>query len=353
MNALVLRSGELRIDHVADPTPGSGQLIVRSLACCICASDLHMVHHSHRLAAWSRDHGGPFDFDPDADVVLGHEVCGEVVDVGPGCESRFEVGDRVVTQPLVFHDSGFAVLGYSNEYPGGFAEYLAVSESLALAVPGELTTTTAALMEPLSVGVQYARIGAVQPGEVPLVIGCGAIGLAVIAALRMKGVSPIVAADLSPFRRGLAIEAGATEAVDPREESAVAAWTRVAPGTSRCVIWECVGAPGVLNGIFTEAPWESRIIVAGQNLDDDIFFTASAHTKGLNVQFGGSPLPSDYQDALTALATGAVDVGPWQTGHVDLDGAVAAFEDSTNASTHARIAIHPNGVEAAGITLID
>lgn len=345
---MVLRSGELRVDEVPDPTPESGQLVVRSLACGICASDRHMVDHGDRLAAWSAAHAGPFDFDPDADVVLGHEFCGEVVDLGPDTAGTIEVGQRVVSQPMVFGPSGFAVLGYSNHFPGGFAEYLTLSESLVLPVPDHVSTDAAAMMEPLSVGIQYARIGAVAAGEVPLVIGCGAIGLAVIAGLVRQGVGPVVAADYSSLRRAQAVAAGATEVIDPAEESAIGAWHRVAPRGSGCVIFECVGAPGVLNSLFIEAPWSARLVVAGQNLDDDVFFTAAAHTKGLNVQFGGAPVEADYVASLEAIASGVVDVEPWLTGHVDFDGALAGFDDSTDAEHHTRILVHPHGTAAAG-----
>ena len=104
------------------------------------------------------------------------------------------------------------------------------------------------------------------------------------------------------------------------------------------------GATGVLGEILITAPWSSRIIVAGQNLEDDIFFTASAHTKGLNVQFGGSPIASDYSNALAAISKGKIDVSVWQTGHVDLEGAVAAIADSTDTERHTRIAVHPHGL---------
>ena len=115
---------------------------------------------------------------------------------------------------------------------------------------------------------------------------------------------------------------------------------------SRCVVVECVGAPGVLNEILTTAPWSARVIVAGQNLDDEVLFTASAHTKGINVQFGGSPIGQDYVESLNALASGTIDVSFWQTGHVDLDGAVDAFAESTDTERHTRIAVYPNGKES-------
>ena len=343
MKALLLRAGELRVDEFPDPIVKAGQIIVKSLCCCICASDLHMVHNAKRLSEWSQEFGGPFNFNPQKDIVLGHEFCGEIVELGESVSEDLRIGDRVVSQPVVFGPHGFAVLGYSNEYPGGFGEYLALSEQVVQKVPESMPTETAALMEPLSVGIQYARIANLQEGEVPLIVGCGAIGLAVVAALKAQGVGPVIASDPSPFRRKSAENMGADVVVDPNAENPMVIWATSVPVGSRCVVVECVGAPGVLNEILITAPWSSRIIVAGQNLDDDVLFTASAHTKGINVQFGGSPIGDDYTNSLAALASGAIDVSCWQTGHVNLDGAVEAFAESTDTERHTRIAVYPNG----------
>lgn len=346
MKALLLRSGELRVDDFPDPIAKAGQIIVESLCCCICASDLHMVHNAKRLSQWSQQFGGPFNFNPDKDIVLGHEFCGEIVELGESVSEDLRIGDRVVSQPVVFGPDGFAVLGYSNEYAGGFGEYLALSEQLVQKVPESMPTETAALMEPLSVGIQYARIASLQEGEVPLVVGCGAIGLAVIAALKAQGIGPVIASDPSPFRRTSAEKMGADVVVDPNAENPMDIWNSNAPMGSVCVVVECVGAPGVLNEILITAPWSARVIVAGQNLDDEVLFTASAHTKGINVQFGGSPIGQDYVESLNALASGTIDVSFWQTGHVDLDGAVDAFAESTDTERHTRIAVYPNGKES-------
>ena len=105
-----------------------------------------------------------------------------------------------------------------------------------------MPTETAALMEPLSVGIQYARIASLQEGEVPLVVGCGAIGLAVIAALKAQGIGPVIASDPSPFRRTSAEKMGADVVVDPNAENPMDIWNSNAPMGSRCVVVECVGA---------------------------------------------------------------------------------------------------------------
>ena len=96
--------------------------------------------------------------------------------------------------------------------PGGFAEYLRMPARHCFRVPAGVDFPTAALSEPLAVGVHAVEKGSLTGDEAPLVVGCGPVGLAVIAALRLKGIRPIVAADFSPKRRELAIRMGATKA---------------------------------------------------------------------------------------------------------------------------------------------
>src|ERR1041384_7008244 len=86
---------------------------------------------------------------------------------------------------------------------------------LMLEVPNGLPAEHAALTEPLAVGVHAVEKAGVRGNEVPLVIGCGPVGLAVIAALKLKGLHPIVAADYSPARRRLAEKLGADIVIDP------------------------------------------------------------------------------------------------------------------------------------------
>src|SRR4030095_16433847 len=103
----------------------------------------------------------------------------------------------------------------------------------------------AAMTEPLAVGLEHARSGEPRSGEVPLVIGCGAIGLGVIAGLKLMGVAPIIAADFHPARRELAIAMGAHAAFDPRETDPYAPLPGFG-GRRVNVIYECVGLPGML-----------------------------------------------------------------------------------------------------------
>ena len=97
--------------------------------------------------------------------------------------------------PIMRQGGRDGIIGYTNELPGGFGEYMLLDEDFLLEVPAGLDDDLAALIEPLAVGLEHARAGEPQPGEIPLVVGCGAIGLGVIAGLKLKGIGPIVAAD--------------------------------------------------------------------------------------------------------------------------------------------------------------
>ncbi len=157
-------------------------------------------------------------FAPDADMVMGHEFCCEVVDLGPGV-SNLAVGDVVVSLPVAFDGDGLHPLGFSNRYPGGYAEMMVLNEMTGIKVPAGLPPRMAAMTEPLAVGVHAVNKSRIVPGEAAVVLGCGPVGLACIADLRMKGIGPIVAADFSPRRRALAEHLGADVVVDPREDA--------------------------------------------------------------------------------------------------------------------------------------
>src|SRR6056297_1688590 len=247
MRAAVMRDWQLRVDDIDMPAPGTGQVLTRVLSCGICGSDLHLLEHgeesrrlSDELAADDPDAGtGITMFDPAGDTVMGHEFCCEVVDTGPGVE-HLEVGDVVVSMPVVFDDTGVHGIGFSNIYPGGYAEYMALNELLAIKVPSGLPHEMAAMTEPLAVGVPAVAKSGITPGDAAIVIGLGPVGLACIAAMKMLGIGPIVGADFSPARRALAEQLGCDEVVDPNEETAIRAWRRI-DGARPLVVFEAVG----------------------------------------------------------------------------------------------------------------
>src|ERR1700742_2402197 len=224
MRAAIFRNGEIVVDTLAEPAPAAGQVLVKTLACGICGSDLHARKHAPRMVELSRHLPGRKPMDLTRDVVFGHEFCCEILDYGPGTQRKFKTGTRVCSLPALLTPTGLQTIGYSNDNVGGYAEQMLLSEPLLLEVPNGLAAEHAALTEPLAVGVHAVAKAGIRGGEVPLVIGCGPVGLAVIAALRMKGLHPIVAADYSPARRMLAEKMGADIVLDPTVSQPYASW---------------------------------------------------------------------------------------------------------------------------------
>src|SRR5580700_4005738 len=224
MRAAVTRDGQLVVGEVPDPTPSSGHVVVRSLATGICGSDLHALGDFAHFTGLMDKVGVPA-LDPAADCVFGHEFCAEILEHGPDTAGTLPVGSRVCSVPIIIGPGGVEQIGYSNNYPGALAEHMVLQEMLLLPVPDELETDLAALTEPLAVGEHAVGLADLTEGQPCLVVGCGPVGLAVIAALKGRGHGPVLAADFSPARRRLAEAFGADVVIDPAAASPHERWT--------------------------------------------------------------------------------------------------------------------------------
>src|SRR5687767_8234561 len=97
MKAAVMRGRALAVEEITDPVPRPGEVLVRTLACGICGSDLHALRHGDQMVAMSQDAGAPFVMDLSQPVVMGHEFCAEVIELGPDARTGVVGGDRVVS----------------------------------------------------------------------------------------------------------------------------------------------------------------------------------------------------------------------------------------------------------------
>jgi len=363
MRAVVRRNKALVCDEVETPTPGPGQTLVKTLACGICGSDLHALHYLDHMVDLTRRAGGGVGggLDPAKDVVFGHEYCAEVIEHGPG-GGRFKAGTRVVAMPVSFDAGGFEAIGYSNRYPGGFAEYMALMEPMLLEVPNGLSTEHAALTEPMAVGAHAVAQSAMEKGSVALVVGCGPVGLAVIASLKARGPAmgwgPVIAADYSARRCEAAAAMGADLVIDPGKDDPHGKWGDFGvPGTlaaatmarmggqtiARPVVFECVGAPGVLNTLIEKAPPHAQILVAGVCMETDKIEPSLAINKQLELKFVLGYSPEEFAQTLTDIAEGVIPVAPLLTGETALDGVADAFTALGNPDAHVKILVKPGG----------
>ncbi|HEY5638711.1 MAG TPA: zinc-binding dehydrogenase [Dehalococcoidia bacterium] len=342
MRAAVMRDSKIVVEEVPDPEPQAGEILVRSLACGICGSDLHALQHTDEMVQASLEAGAPSVMDPGRDVIMGHEFCAEVVDRGPSTSDRLKTGTRVVHPAMLPRGGQIHGIGYSNDIPGGFAELMVLSEAMAVPVPEALPPEQAALTEPTAVGLHAVAQSRINAGASAVVLGCGPVGLAVIAGLRLQNVEPIVAADFSPLRRSLAERLGAHVVVDPASQTALAAWNG-SGGTHPPTVFECVGVPGVIQEIIRDAPRQARIVVVGVTMGEDRIKPMVAIVKELSIRFSFGYSLEEFAETLHAIADGRIEVAPLITGRVGLDGVAGAFEDLSNPVEHVKILVEPGG----------
>jgi threonine dehydrogenase-like Zn-dependent dehydrogenase len=358
MSAVVLRRGGLELIEIPIPRPGRSEVLVRTLANGICGSDLHCVGHGAELVAGVRAVSGVELFDLDEPIIMGHEFCAEVVEYGPDCRKTLPLGTRVVSVPILLRPQPVQIGFGGVDTPGGYAEYMVLSEDLLIPVPDNVANDTAALAEPLTVALHAVNRGALGSDDVPIVIGCGPIGLAVIAVLKMRGVGPIVAADFTPARRVLATALGADIVVDPRETSPYDSWQSVAAVSDPArysrqttmfpefafrpsVVFECVGVPGVIQQILAGAAPCSKVVVAGLCMEQDTLQPTFAILKEIDVIFCISYTFDEFEQVLARISTGELRVDPLITSRIGLDGVPDAFARLADPESDAKIIVTP------------
>ena len=203
--AMYYNNRDVRLEQVPVPKIGSGEALIKTRASGICGSD---------LMEWYRIKKAP--------LVLGHEITGEVVEVGEGVEN-LKVGDRVFSSHhvpcgecrycLAGHQSVCDLLRTTHFDPGGFAEYIRVPkinvELGTLRLPDSMSFDEGSFIEPLACVVRAQRFAEVGAGQTVLIIGSGISGLLHIQLARARGAALIVATDISDYRLNAAKEFGA------------------------------------------------------------------------------------------------------------------------------------------------
>jgi threonine dehydrogenase-like Zn-dependent dehydrogenase len=352
MRAVIRREGKLVVGEMADPTPGPGQLLARSLVCGICGSDLHMLDHYDHMIDLTTRLGGVSQMRKGADTVFGHEFCCEIVESA----GAFTAGDVVVSLPVLMNPAGADSIGLSSNVPGAFAEHLLLSEMLTLPVPNGLAPEHAALTEPLAVGEHAVAMGQPGPEHVFMVVGCGPVGLAVIASLKARGLGPVIAADYSAERRAAAERMGADKIVDPAAVSPHASWAEHGvPATraegliaqamgkevKRPLVFECVGMPGVIQSLAEAAPPGTRIVVAGVCMESDRIEPLVYITKEIELRFVLGYSRDEFAKSLENLAEGRTRYNEIITGVVSLAETPDAFVKLQTDKSQIKILVAP------------
>jgi len=331
MKALVLHGvGDGRLERIARPVAGPGQVRVRVAFCGVCGSDIPRAFVK-----------GTYRFP----TVCGHEFAGTVESVGPGV-SGFSPGDRVTVFPLVWcgrcaacERAQFAQCAdydyYGSRRDGAFAELVVVPARNLLRVPEGVSLEAASLTEPAAVALHgLKRAGGQLVGQTVAVFGAGPVGLLVAQWARIMGAARVVLFDPIPRKREVAGQLGFPLAFDPTGEDPV---HRVfdltdAQGADVCV--EAAGVPATMTQALAAARAGGRVVVLG-NPSADVTLPAGLISQTMrreltiagswNSTFSPAGNNDDWHTVLAAAAAGQLQLDPLVTHRVPLDQAWEAL----------------------------
>lgn len=340
MKALFLEEvGKLSLRDVEKPVPGADELLVRVEACGICGTDRHLFR-------------GEFPSRPP--VTPGHEFAGIVEAVGSGV-TGFKAGMRVTGDPNIACGRCPAChLGRVNlchnlqaigiHRNGGFAEYVAVPEKQAFALPLAIEPLHGAFCEPLACCLHGVDLADIQAGSSAIVVGGGVIGLLVVQLARLAGATSIVLVTRNAAKRRLAESLGATATIDPSTGDVVnriIADDGLLPGGAD-VVFECAG----LRETVEQAPLLTRrggttvilgVLPSGQKVEiepfDLLFREVSVVTSFLN--------PFTHRRAAELIVSGTIAVEPLISRTIGFDEVIDAIS-GPGASGEIRTLVVPS-----------
>ncbi len=267
----------IAVEELPDPKPGPNEVIIKVHRCGVCGTDLSMTK------------GGMWDFG--AGSQFGHEYAGEIIEIGNRV-SGFSVGERISVLPSLACGLCEACRSHGNNVlcqakPGtamvGFAELARVPTSVATKLPSTLSMADGALIEPLAIslyGVKFARI---QPGDRVLVLGGGTVALYAIYWARRLGAGRMVAMSRSARRQDLALAMGANAFI-PYGKSEIGEVSEALGGAPQ-VVFECVGAEGMLSKAIMHSAQFGRVISLGFCTSPDPLIPAMGSYKCVSMQF--------------------------------------------------------------------
>jgi len=337
--AMYYRNDDVRVEEVPTPVPGPGEILVRIEASGVCGSD---------VMEWYRIKKAP--------LVLGHEIGGQVVEVGEGVE-KFAPGDRVTATHHVpcltchlcqrGHTTLCETLRTTKFDPGGFCEYVRVpalqTDRGTLKLPDDVTYEEATFVEPFGCVVRGQRGANVRAGQSVLVLGSGLAGLMHVALARASGASLVVATDVHPFRLDAARRFGADLALDASTEDIEARFRAINDGKLADVVIVSTAVPAVNEQAFRLVERGGTIlffalVTPGVDLKYPAFDLWNAGVK--IVQSYAAALP-DLAEALELIRRKRVPVQEMITHRLPLERTSEGFGLVASAGDSIKVVIEP------------
>lgn len=269
--------GKFVLEEYPIPRPAEDQIVMKVTYCGVCGSDLHRAYTHGEVAPG---------------VVIGHEYCGVVHEVGPNV-TRWKPGDRIVSgggwmtppeqardlarkaaqppgdgKPFRYSPRMLARSGAPGTLDqGGFAEYKLMYAWQPAPIPDNVPDLSAVTTEPCSVALHATRLANIQLGDVVAVLGLGVIGLYMIQFARAAGAGRIIGVDISPLRLDFARQLGADLVINSRESDPVEALVAASGKAGPDVIFECAGAPPTLDQALSAVNYGGKVILVGLSWD--------------------------------------------------------------------------------------
>jgi len=303
--AVYYNNKDIRIEEIARPEIGSNEILVKVIASGICGSD---------VMEWYRVKKAP--------RVLGHEIAGEIAEVGENIRN-YKVGDRVfVSHHVSCNECRYCRAGYhtvcdtlrsTNFEPGGFAEYIRVPEINVrfgtFFLPDAVSFDEGTFVEPLGCVIRGQRFAGVKKGDVVLVIGSGISGLLHIQLARVKGAKKVIATDINEYRLKAAKRFGAAIAINAKED-VVAIVKEANRGRLADVVIVCTAALPAFEQAFYSVDRGGTLLLFAPTAPEvrvplplfDVYFM------GVKIVFSYAAVTEDIKEAITLLENKKIDV---------------------------------------------
>jgi L-iditol 2-dehydrogenase len=336
--AMYYNNRDIRLEEMSRPEIGEGELLVKVVSSGICGSD---------VMEWYRIKRAP--------LVLGHEIAGDIVEVGARV-ARYKVGQRVFVSHhvpcmkcrycLSGHESTCDTLRSTNFYPGGFAEYVRVPEINiehgVYVLPKELTYDDGSFIEPVACVVRGLRSINFQPGRTVLVLGSGIAGLLNIKVSKAYGAGRIIATDINEYRLRAAKRFGADVTLNGTDD-VPSLVNKANDGRGADYVIVCAGATKAMAQAFRSVDRGGKILMFappmpgaeipvpfGDLWKDEVTITST---------YAGSP--RDIKEAIELLRTKKLVVSDMVTHRFGLADTGKGFALAAKAEDSIKVIIEP------------
>jgi len=323
------------VEETSHPVPDHGQVVIKVCRCGVCSSDVNLT--SETVAALPLN------------TVIGHEVAGEVIEVGKGVE-RLKVGDHV---------TGFAVQqgcgqcsaclegvphwcsgGGNLANFGGYAQFSKLKEVFALKLPKTISMNDAAMIEPLACSLHGVDMAHITPGAKVLIIGAGPIGLGAIFWAKHMGAGSVAVMARSNRREAIARQMGVDHFISGKHDNPAQVVQETLGGMPDVVI-ECTGVVGTFAEATNLVRVRGTVIVLGFCMAPDTFHPATSVGKELTIKCSMMYNMRDYERVANVLDAGLVDPSVMITKTIGLDQLPDVFQSLRSPNEECKVMVDP------------